>query len=76
MSGPGDLHFQPLSASAQPARTNTAIRNERDAAIEWLDRAYAQKDEDLYRIEENPLFWNVARGARYKAFLRKMKLPE
>jgi hypothetical protein len=25
-----------------------AIRNEPDAAFAWLDRAYAQKDEDLY----------------------------
>ncbi len=53
-----------------------AIRNERDAAFEWLDRAYAQKDEDLYLIKGNPLFRNVARDLRYAAFLRKMKLPE
>jgi TolB-like protein/Tfp pilus assembly protein PilF len=53
-----------------------AIRNEPDAAFEWLDRAYAQKDEDLYLIKGNPLFRNVARDSRYAAFLRKMKLPE
>jgi len=53
-----------------------AIRNEPDAAFEWLDRAYAQKDEDLYLIKGNPLFRNVARDPRYAAFLRKMKLPE
>ncbi|HWS63354.1 MAG TPA: TIR domain-containing protein [Steroidobacteraceae bacterium] len=53
-----------------------AIRNEPDAAFEWLDRAYAQKDEDLYLIKGNPLFRNVARDPRYAAFLRKMNLPE
>jgi tetratricopeptide (TPR) repeat protein len=53
-----------------------AFRNEPDAAFEWLDRAYAQKDEDLYLIKGNPLFRNVARDPRYAAFLRKMKLPE
>jgi tetratricopeptide (TPR) repeat protein len=53
-----------------------AIRNEPDAAFEWLDRAYAQKDEDLYLIKGNPLFRNVARDPRYKAFLRKMNLPD
>jgi tetratricopeptide (TPR) repeat protein len=53
-----------------------AIRNDPDAAFEWLDRAYAQKDEDLYLIKGNPLFRNVARDPRYAAFLRKMNLPE
>ena len=53
-----------------------AIRNEPDAAFEWLERAYAQKDEDLYLIKGNPLFGNVARDPRYAAFLRKMNLPE
>jgi tetratricopeptide (TPR) repeat protein len=53
-----------------------AIRSEPDAAFKWLDRAYAQKDEDLYLIKGNPLFRNVARDPRYAEFLRKMKLPE
>jgi hypothetical protein len=42
----------------------------------WLDRAYAQKDEDLYIIKGNPLLGNVAHDPRYAAFLRKMNLPE
>jgi TolB-like protein/tetratricopeptide (TPR) repeat protein len=53
-----------------------AIRNEPDAAFAWLERAYAQRDEDLYIIKGNPLFQNVARDPRYSAFLRKMNLPE
>ena len=53
-----------------------AIRNEPDAAFKWLDRAFEQKDEDLYVIKGNPLFRNVAGDPRYKAFLKKMNLPE
>jgi adenylate cyclase len=53
-----------------------AIRNEPDAAFTWLDRAYTQKDEDLYIIKGNPLLRNVARDPRYGAFLRKLNLQE
>ena len=53
-----------------------AIRSEPDAAFTWLDRAYAQKDEDLDVIKGNPLYRNVAHDPRYGAFLRKMNLPE
>jgi Flp pilus assembly protein TadD len=53
-----------------------AIRNEPAAAFTWLDRAYAQKDEDLYIIKGNPLLRNVVRDPRYAAFLRKLNLPE
>jgi TolB-like protein/tetratricopeptide (TPR) repeat protein len=53
-----------------------AMRNEPDAAFAWLDRAYAQRDEDLYIINGNPLLRNVMHDARYGAFLRKMNLPE
>jgi TolB-like protein/tetratricopeptide (TPR) repeat protein len=53
-----------------------AIRNEPDDTFKWLERAYAQKDEDLYLIKGNPLYRNLARDPRYTAFLRKMNLPE
>jgi len=53
-----------------------AIRNEPEAAFTWLDRAYAQKDEDLYIIKGNPLLRNVVRDPRYAAFLRKLNLPD
>jgi TolB-like protein/tetratricopeptide (TPR) repeat protein len=53
-----------------------AIRNEPDAAFTWLDRAYEQKDEDLYIIKGNPLLRNVTRDPRYPALLRKLNLPE
>jgi len=53
-----------------------AYRAESDEAIRWLDRAYAQKDPSLYLVKGDRLLKNLEPDPRYKAFLRKMKLPE
>jgi len=53
-----------------------AFRGEKDQAFEWLDKAYEARDEDLYVIKGDPLFKNIEGDPRYKAFLRKMNLPE
>ncbi len=53
-----------------------AFRGERDEALRWLDRAYVQKDATLYFIKGDPPMKNLEDDPRYKAFLRKMKLPE
>jgi TolB-like protein len=53
-----------------------AFRGERDHAFEWLERAYDGRDEDLYFMKDDPLFKNLESDPRYKAFLRKMNLPE
>jgi TolB-like protein len=53
-----------------------AFRGEKDHAFEWLDRAYEARDEDLYMIKGDPLLKNLEDDPRYKAFLRKMNLPE
>jgi tetratricopeptide (TPR) repeat protein len=52
------------------------FRGELDQAMEWLERAYAQHDEDLFFIKGDPLLKNLEKDPRYKAFLRKMNLPE
>ena len=52
------------------------FRGESDAALEWLDRAYAQKDPALEYVKGHPLLKNLESDARYKAFLKKMNLPE
>jgi tetratricopeptide (TPR) repeat protein len=52
-----------------------AFRGQFDEAMRWLERAYAQKDFSLYLIKA----WlppNLVADPRYKAFLRKMNLPE
>ncbi len=53
-----------------------AFRGERDQAMKWLERAYSVRDEDLYFIRGDPLMKNLEGDSRYRAFLRKMNLPE
>jgi len=53
-----------------------AYRGEVNEAFKWLDRAYAQKDVALYLVRGDILLRNIAADPRYKAFLRKMNLPE
>jgi TolB-like protein/Tfp pilus assembly protein PilF len=53
-----------------------AFRGEKDRAFEWLERAFDLRDEDLYVIKSDPLLKNLEGDPRYKAFLRKMNLPE
>jgi adenylate cyclase len=53
-----------------------AYRGEPDQAFAWLERAYRQKDSGLYLIKADPFFKNFNGDPRYKAFLRKMNLPE
>jgi TolB-like protein/Tfp pilus assembly protein PilF len=53
-----------------------AFRGQKDQAFRWLDRAYSQKDTWLWSIKGDPLLKNLEGDPRYKAFLRKMNLPE
>jgi hypothetical protein len=53
-----------------------AFRGEKDRAFEWLDRAYEARDPNLYLINGDPFLKNLVGDPRYRAFLRKMNLPE
>jgi hypothetical protein len=53
-----------------------AFRGQPDQAMHWLDRAYAQKDASLLYIKVEMPLKSLEGDARYKAFLRKMNLPE
>ena len=53
-----------------------AYRGDHDLAMEWLERAYRQKDATLIEIVGEHLFKSMASDSRYKAFLRKMNLPD
>jgi serine/threonine protein kinase/Flp pilus assembly protein TadD len=53
-----------------------AWRGERNKAFEWLERAYQQRDGGLSDIKTDPPLANLRDDPRYKAFLRKMNLPE
>jgi len=52
-----------------------ALRNQRDEAFKWLDRAYAQHDGGLIFIKIDPLLENLHSDPRYTAFLKKLHLP-
>jgi TolB-like protein/Tfp pilus assembly protein PilF len=53
-----------------------AFRGQSDNAMHWLERAYAQKDPELYFIKSETELEGLKVDPRYKAFLRKMNLPE
>ncbi len=46
------------------------------AAIEWLERAYKQRDSGLTQMKGDPLLRNIEKDPRYTAFLKKINLPE
>jgi TolB-like protein len=71
------------NAERQDADTNAygiaevhAYRGEMDQAFAWLERAYRQRDFSVSSIKCDPLLNNLKGDPRYKAFLRKMNLPE
>jgi TolB-like protein len=54
-----------------------AFRGETDKAFEWLERAYAHKDGGgLPFIKTDSVFKKFGSDPRYKAFLKKMNLPD
>jgi hypothetical protein len=53
-----------------------AFRGQTDEALKWLERAYEFRDEDLYFIKDDPLLQKLEADSRYKAFLRKLNLPD
>jgi TolB-like protein/Flp pilus assembly protein TadD len=53
-----------------------AYRGERDEALKWLERAYAQKDSTLKWIARDPTMAKLEVDPRYKAFVRRMNLPD
>jgi TolB-like protein len=53
-----------------------AARHDSDRAFDWLDRAFNVYGEGLTWIKGDPLLSSLVNDARYKALLRKMRLPE
>jgi len=42
----------------------------------WLDRAYERREPGVIQIRTDEAFRNLYEDPRWKAFLRKLKLPE
>ena len=51
-----------------------ASRNEADAAFEWLERTYANRDPGLAYVKMDPLMQPLREDARWQPFLGKMRL--
>jgi TolB-like protein/DNA-binding winged helix-turn-helix (wHTH) protein len=52
-----------------------AFRNQSDEAFAWLDRAYAQHDDNLIFTKVEPLLKSLHNDPRYTALLKKLNLP-
>jgi TolB-like protein/Tfp pilus assembly protein PilF len=56
---------------------NYAYRDDHPSALQWLDRAYRQREFNMgIEIVGESMFKNVANDPGYKSLLRKMNLPE
>ncbi len=53
-----------------------AWRGEQDKAFEWLERAYVQRDGGLFDMKSDIPLKSLRADARFKALLRKLRLPE
>ena len=51
-----------------------AYRGEIDLSLEWLEKAYSQRDSGLQWTKVDPLLSNLRNEPRYRAFVVKMKL--
>jgi tetratricopeptide (TPR) repeat protein len=51
-------------------------RNDRAPALDWLERAYRQRDGGLESVKVDRLLSNIRTEPRYRALLQKMKLTD
>ncbi len=52
-----------------------AFRGETDRAFEWLDRAYARRDQGVSSVKRDRLLKGLHGDPRWAAFLAKVRLP-
>jgi serine/threonine protein kinase/Tfp pilus assembly protein PilF len=53
-----------------------ALRGEADAAFEWLERAYAERDAGISLLKQEPSFAAVHGDPRWGAFIRRLGLED
>jgi len=59
-----------------PIAGNYAWRGDSDVAFVWLERAYTRRDRDLVSLKIDWRWTSLHGDPRYKALLRKLKVPE
>ena len=52
-----------------------AFRNQSEEAFEWLDQAYANRDDGLIFMKVEPLLKSLHNDPRFAALLKKLNLP-
>jgi hypothetical protein len=52
------------------------MRDDKDEAFKWLDRAYDNRDSGITLMRADPMLRNLRGDPRFTALLRKLKLPE
>jgi hypothetical protein len=62
------------ASNASEIATIYAFRNQSDDALEWLDRAYAQRDPSLMSTKVEPLLKSLHNDPRFAALLKKLNL--
>jgi serine/threonine protein kinase/Tfp pilus assembly protein PilF len=68
------LENEYAEAGAYQIAQNYAYRGEIEAAFEWLDRAYRERDAAMSSIKVNPLLRSLHKDPRYEALLVTMKM--
>jgi TolB-like protein/Tfp pilus assembly protein PilF len=53
-----------------------ALRNDKDAAFKWLNRAYDNREPPVIDIKGDPYLRNLHGDPRFTALIQKWKLPE
>lgn len=67
---------QHAATDASSIAMTYAYRNEKQLALQWLERAYAQRDAGLIEMVGEPLLNNISAEPRFHAILRAMNLPD
>ena len=61
---------------AWDAAYNYAMAGDRALALDWLERAYADRDPNMPFIGVNPIFDPLRAEPRFQTLLRQMNLPQ
>jgi len=69
-----ELEEKFAASSAYNIAEMQAYRGEVDAAFQWLERAYRQRDPGMGLVKMDPMLRNLHRDTRFHAVLVKMKL--
>ena len=70
------LEAQNANDNAMGVAESYAYLGQKDKAFEWLNRAYIQKDSSIWSVKGDPLLAGLYGDPRFKAFPRKMNIPE